>query len=366
MIEMIQALFLIFIAELGDKTQIMAMSFATKYKIHQILVGVGLGVVLNHGLAVVVGGYLDKLIDINLIQILASALFIIFGYMSLKVEEDENEDSISKYGPIVTVALAFFLGEMGDKTQLTAMALATNAKFPLLILLGTTMGMILTSLMGILVGIYLGKKVPEKTLKVISGCVFVLLGCFKLMYILPSYSVKSMYIFSAIFVVIFLYMILVYRFIKLERIKTSKYKAMSERLNIFKKELKTVIYSSCNNKMNCSTCSGNKCLINEIYRLLSFNSEEINDSIYELNSKLGPNLENEKLMDALKMILEFNEINKWKNENTDIRKIRFALEEIIINDKIEGVENLKSYKAKVKDINIKAYNDINNLFENDK
>ncbi|HSQ34229.1 MAG TPA: TMEM165/GDT1 family protein, partial [Peptostreptococcaceae bacterium] len=105
-------------------------------------------------------------------------LFIFFGLWSLKFEaaEDEENESKGNYGPVATVALAFFIGELGDKTQLTAMTLGATSHYPLLTLLGTVTGMIVVGGIGIVVGKLLGKKIPEATMKVLASAIFIFFG----------------------------------------------------------------------------------------------------------------------------------------------------------------------------------------------
>lgn len=179
MSEFIKAFLLITLAEMGDKTQLLAMAFSSKFKPISVLAGIFIGSFLNHGIAIAIGNYISKLIPINTIQIIASILFLLFGLWSLKFDDDDEEDDGNvkgNYGPIVTVALAFFIGELGDKTQLTAMTLGADSKYPILVLLGTVSGMILTGGLGIIVGKLLGKKIPEVTMKVIAAFVFMFFG----------------------------------------------------------------------------------------------------------------------------------------------------------------------------------------------
>lgn len=185
--EFIRALFLIFMAEMGDKTQILAMSFATQFSVESVLLGVFIGSFLNHGLAVILGTYLSSIIPVNFIQILAGFLFIGFALWTLYDEDEEDESSRkSRFGPVLTVALAFFIGELGDKTQLTAITLSIDARYPLFILLGTVTGMVLTSVLGIYVGSKLGDKIPEFTLRIISAAIFMFFGVSKLYSTLPK------------------------------------------------------------------------------------------------------------------------------------------------------------------------------------
>lgn len=178
---------LIFIAELGDKTQILAMTFALQYSVRQVLSGVALGSFLNHGLAVIIGAYLAHIIPLSTIRLASAVLFLGFGLWTLRNEDDEDtatERTLAS--PVLVVALAFFLGELGDKTQLTAIALASNTALPWAVLFGTVLGMVLTSLAAIIVGSKLGARIPDFTLKLVSGAVFIAFGLFHLAQTVPA------------------------------------------------------------------------------------------------------------------------------------------------------------------------------------
>ena len=82
--EFLKAFCLVFIAEIGDKSQVLAMTFATKYKAIQVVVGISIGIFLNHLLAILIGVYISNIIPIKLLQIIAGFLFIIFGLFLLK------------------------------------------------------------------------------------------------------------------------------------------------------------------------------------------------------------------------------------------------------------------------------------------
>lgn len=167
------------LAEMGDKTQLLAMAFATKYKASKVMIGVFLATVFNHALAVAVGNYITRFDSAQIwIQGIASLSFIFFGLWTIRGDKLEGEENrTSKFGPIVTVTIAFFIAEMGDKTQLATIALA--AKFPATpigILMGTTTGMLIADAIGIIVGIVLCKKIPEKKIKLVSAGAFILFG----------------------------------------------------------------------------------------------------------------------------------------------------------------------------------------------
>lgn len=117
---------------MGDKSQILAMAFATKFPIRKVMIGVFAGALLNHGLAVLLGSFIQDYIPITTLQIVAGFAFVVFALWSLKPEDNKDEETNKKmkFGPILTVAIAYFLGELGDKTQLTTIALSANSQFP--------------------------------------------------------------------------------------------------------------------------------------------------------------------------------------------------------------------------------------------
>lgn len=167
------------LAEMGDKTQLLAMAFATKYKASKILWGVFIATVLNHGLAVAVGNYITRFEAAQgWIQGIASLSFVFFGLWTLHGDKLEGEDQRKPvFGAVMTVAIAFFIAELGDKTQLATIALAT--KFPLTpfgILMGTTTGMLIADGIGIIFGVVMGKRIPEHIIKYVSAGMFILFG----------------------------------------------------------------------------------------------------------------------------------------------------------------------------------------------
>jgi putative Ca2+/H+ antiporter (TMEM165/GDT1 family) len=167
------------LAEMGDKTQLLAMAFAAKYKATQVMWGVFIATVFNHALAVAVGHLLTQFQAAAVwIQGLAALSFIFFGLWTIRGDRLDGEDKRgSKYGAVLTVTIAFFLAELGDKTQLATIALA--AKFPatpLVILMGTTAGMLIADGLGIWISAVACKRIPERTIKLISAGVFMIFG----------------------------------------------------------------------------------------------------------------------------------------------------------------------------------------------
>ena len=175
------------LAEMGDKTQLLAMAFASRYKWQTVMWGVFVATLVNHLLAVVTGNYLTRLIPLSYIQIAAAASFILFGLWTLRGDTLEGEDKRFNYSPFWTVAVAFFFAEMGDKTQLATVALATQYQSIVGVWLGTTSGMLVADAIGIIVGIVLGKRIPERFIKWFAAIIFIGFGVVGLYQTLPKY-----------------------------------------------------------------------------------------------------------------------------------------------------------------------------------
>ncbi len=167
------------LAEMGDKTQLLAMCFAARYKASKVLLGVFLATVFNHAIAVGAGYLLKEVLSQYslYIQVVASLSFIGFALWTIRGDTvDDSCDNRSKYGPVATVAIAFFIAEMGDKTQFATVTLAANYGNPLAVLLGTTTGMLIADGIGIIFGVVLNKKIPERAMKWIAASIFALCG----------------------------------------------------------------------------------------------------------------------------------------------------------------------------------------------
>jgi putative Ca2+/H+ antiporter (TMEM165/GDT1 family) len=165
------------LAEMGDKTQLLAMSFATRYNVYKVLFAVFLATIANHALAVVAGQLLTTVVPIDIISFAASLSFIGFGLWTIRGDQLKGEDKKpSRFGPVATVAIAFFIAEFGDKTQLATISLAAEYQSVLSVLVGTTLGMIVADGVGIVVGVVLSKRIPERTIKWVSASIFVAFG----------------------------------------------------------------------------------------------------------------------------------------------------------------------------------------------
>ncbi|MEL7635440.1 MULTISPECIES: TMEM165/GDT1 family protein [Sporomusa] len=199
----ITASLFVVLAEMGDKTQLLGMAFATKYRWQTVMCGVFVATVLNHLLAVVVGSYITNYVPMSTVQIVASLSFIVFGLWTIRGDQLEGEDRERSMSPFWTVTVAFFIAEMGDKTQLATVALA--AKFPNEIVpvwMGTTIGMMIANAIGILIGVVLGKQIPERIVKWGASLIFIFFGILGLYDALPReyLSVTRVSLFIAVLI----------------------------------------------------------------------------------------------------------------------------------------------------------------------
>ena len=185
------AFLMVVLAEMGDKTQLLAMAFAAKYPWKKVMLGVLFATIVNHFIAIAAGIYLNTLIPQHIVEIVASIAFIVFGLWILKDDKLEDEAEKNRFSIFWTVAIAFFLAEMGDKTQLATVALSAQIGTDLLIILiGTTVGMLVADGIGIALGAALHKYVPDKIIKKFASFIFILFG---VLGILNSMGILNLY-----------------------------------------------------------------------------------------------------------------------------------------------------------------------------
>lgn len=175
------SLLFVLIAEMGDKTQLIALSFAAKYKPLKVMTGIVLATLAMFGAAALAGKILSGIIPMSYLGIGVGALFIGFGIWTLRRDDDVEDDKAEgKFGAVLTVAGVFFLAELGDKTQLAALSLAAKYGSFLGVWLGSCLGMIIADGLAVALGYYAGKRLPAKIIKYISAAIFILFGIYTL------------------------------------------------------------------------------------------------------------------------------------------------------------------------------------------
>ncbi len=180
----IAAFIIISIAELGDKTQMLTLSFAVKYPMEKVIYGVSSAAAVLMFIAVLLGKIIQRFIPMILISIFAGAFFIIYGLTIVapipheKGKEERKEPSVASKDPFWIVFGSFFLAEIGDKTQLATFALAAKYSAPVQVWLGATLGLIIINLFGLLIGNMLKNFLPERVSSYLTGIVFIVIGIF--------------------------------------------------------------------------------------------------------------------------------------------------------------------------------------------
>ena len=168
---------LIFLAELGDKTQLVALTLATRYQAGVVLLGVLVATLLVHLFSVSIGALTGKFLSTGWIELLSGAAFVGFGLWTLRGDKLDEENGVIKSlaSPFLIVTITFFLAELGDKTMLGTVTLA--ASYPWVpVWIGSTLGMVLSDGLAIWVGHALGKKLPEQAIKIGAASIFFVFG----------------------------------------------------------------------------------------------------------------------------------------------------------------------------------------------
>lgn len=168
---------LVFISEMGDKTQLLALVLAAKFKKPlPIMMGILMATILNHALASYAGSFVTNYIPSDVLKWILSATFVGFGLWMLIPDKDEGFDEKHRWGPFLTTTVAFFFAEMGDKTQLATVALGAKFTAPLLVTAGTTLGMMGADGLAVLFGHKFTERVPMKMVNKIASALFILFG----------------------------------------------------------------------------------------------------------------------------------------------------------------------------------------------
>ena len=169
----------IFVAELGDKSQLMALAFAARYKALPVLVGITAATALVHAFSVFVGAVVGASIPTRTISIVAGLAFFAFAAWTLRGDSLDDDEAAkadqSNRSAIIAASVAFLLAELGDKTMLATITLATT-EGALGTWAGSTLGMVAADGLAILVGKQLGARLPDRAIKIGASAAFVIFG----------------------------------------------------------------------------------------------------------------------------------------------------------------------------------------------
>ncbi|SCG68241.1 TMEM165/GDT1 family protein [Micromonospora inositola] len=169
----------IFVAELGDKSQLMALTFATRFKPVPVLIGITVATAIVHLASVAIGYGLNAALPTGWISLIAGLAFLGFGAWTLRgdklTEQEKRKAEKTSKSAIVAVGVAFFLAELGDKTMLATITLATKYGW-FGTWLGSTLGMVAADALAILVGRLLGRHLPERAIRYGAAVLFAISG----------------------------------------------------------------------------------------------------------------------------------------------------------------------------------------------
>lgn len=172
---------LVALAEIGDKTQLLSFVLAARLRRPgAVVAGILVATLANHALAGWVGSVVAGVLSPEALRWGVGLLFIAFGLWTLKPDTLDAEPAAHRAGPFVTTVIAFFLAEMGDKTQLATVALA--ARFPSLVwvVVGTTLGMMIANVPAVLLGETLAERLPLTVIRRVAAALFVATGVWTL------------------------------------------------------------------------------------------------------------------------------------------------------------------------------------------
>lgn len=167
------------LAEIGDKTQLLAFILAARFKKPlPIILGILVATLVNHGLAGALGAWITASVSPGILRWVLGLSFLGMAVWTLipdKIEEEESQVA-QRLGVFGATLVTFFLAEMGDKTQIATIAMAAHYATPLLVVLGTTLGMLIADVPAVFVGDKLAARIPMKLVHSVAAAIFALLG----------------------------------------------------------------------------------------------------------------------------------------------------------------------------------------------
>ena len=169
----------VLLAEVGDKTQVMTLVLAARNRaILPVFVGSVLGEVSANSIAVAIGTFLGIAIPLNIVSLVAGAVFIIFGILAIVKNEEKHEEvpQAKTKSILLSAFYLIFLAEMGDKSQIIALGLSAQYQNPITVLAGLALGFMAISSVAVLLGERTSKILPMKWIKIASGVLFIIFG----------------------------------------------------------------------------------------------------------------------------------------------------------------------------------------------
>ena len=173
---------IVFLAELGDKTQLLAVNYGSRFPLRRVIAGLAVGYGAASLVAVAVGGLLGANLPQRPIEIVGGVVFVVFGLLALRSDDDGADDdadavprSMRRSSIVATIGLTIFVAEMGDKTQIATAALAAQSA-PVGTWIGATAGEVASGALGVLAGSLVGDRIPAAAMRWVSALLFVAFG----------------------------------------------------------------------------------------------------------------------------------------------------------------------------------------------
>jgi putative Ca2+/H+ antiporter (TMEM165/GDT1 family) len=172
---------LVFVAELGDKSQLMSMTFATRYRARTVILGAGIACALTNLISALVGNAIGDALPEDVVRIASGVLFLVFALLTLRhlAAGEEPRPPATGGAAVFVVGVAFVLSELGDKTMLATMTLSTQYHWTL-IWIGSTIGMLVSIVLAVFVGRALLQVLPIKVVHLASALLFAGVGIWML------------------------------------------------------------------------------------------------------------------------------------------------------------------------------------------
>ncbi len=166
------------LAEIGDKTQLLAFILAAKFrKPLPIIIGILVATLANHGFAGALGAWITTIVSPEILRWVLGISFIAMAAWTLIPDKFDEEDAkLARFGVFTTTLIAFFLAEMGDKTQVATVALAAQYNAFFTVVAGTTLGMMIANVPAVLLGDRIAGRLPLKLVHGIAAAIFAVLG----------------------------------------------------------------------------------------------------------------------------------------------------------------------------------------------
>ena len=169
------------LAEIGDKTQLLALLLAARFRRPvPIILGILVATLANHACAALLGATVAGLLQGETFRWILGVSFIAMGLWTLvpdKLDEDDSKAGPGeRWGPFLATTVAFFLVEIGDKTQIATIALAAQFHSVVLVTAGTTLGMMAANVPAVLIGGFAAQRLPLATIRAVAAALFILLG----------------------------------------------------------------------------------------------------------------------------------------------------------------------------------------------